>query len=121
MPKIVSPIPRYRRHSRRNCGFVQLRGRRTYSLGKFGPYESCTTERRLVPEWETNDRSILPPATSDLTIVESLARFCPPSVRTAWRETTSYTLTYLSRLPLTMREQSGLSTMLVIAPPCKFW
>ena len=75
MPKVVSRIPRYRRHSSQNCGFVELHGRKSYFPGKFGSAESKKAYRRFVLEWEANDGQPTAPPASDITVVELLGRF----------------------------------------------
>ena len=76
MPKLLERLPKYRRHSSRDLGFVVLNGTRHYLPGRFGSAESRREYRRLCLEWESSGRpdSPLPPA-GEITIAELLAAY----------------------------------------------
>ncbi|MFM7844087.1 MAG: hypothetical protein ACKPEY_07650, partial [Planctomycetota bacterium] len=76
MPKLLSRLPSYRRHSLRNTAFVVISGKRTYLPGEFNSEESRTAYRRLVAEWVVTDRPTAPvPSVNDITIVEVMVQF----------------------------------------------
>ncbi|MFO0905830.1 MAG: site-specific integrase [Pirellulales bacterium] len=76
MPKLLHKLPKYRRHSTRNSGFVVISGQRVYLPGDFGSEESKSAYRRLCAEWIVQDRPSTPaPPMAELTIVELMVQF----------------------------------------------
>lgn len=75
MPKLLTGIPCYRRHSQRNLGFIEVNGRRTYFPGKYKSAESRQAYRRFLAEWEINSRQAPPPPEAEITVTELVARF----------------------------------------------
>ena len=73
MPKILSGLPKYRRHSSRN---VVLNGKRVYLSGPYGSKESRQEYRRLCLEWEVQGRPSAPiPTPAEITISELMVRY----------------------------------------------
>lgn len=76
MPKLSLKLPRYRRHSSRNLGFVEIQGKRTYFPGAYNSAESREAFRRHLVTWESQGRPATPVAPVDeLTITELLSRY----------------------------------------------
>lgn len=76
MPKLVTRLPKYRRHTSRNKAFVVVGGKRIYLPGEFGSAESRKEYKRLCLEWDTEGRPATPsPPPYELTITELVAKF----------------------------------------------
>lgn len=74
MPKLLTAIPKYRKHAR-DVAFVEVCGKRTYLPGRYGSSESRQAYRRFLAEWEVHSRQEPIANASDLTVTELAARF----------------------------------------------
>jgi integrase len=76
MPSLTKATPKYRKHKASGQAVVSIEGRDFY-LGPYGSTASKIEYDRIVVEWLAAGRHlpIRSPETSDLTVVEMLARF----------------------------------------------
>ena len=74
-----SHLPSYRRHKQSGQAVVTLAdgfgARRDVLLGKYGTKESKSEYKRVVLEWEANDRRLAQGAPADITITELIDRY----------------------------------------------
>jgi hypothetical protein len=72
-------VPTYRLHKQSDQAVVTLAdgygGRREVLLGKYGTKESKREHKRVVVEWEANDRCLPQQVQTDITIAELIDRY----------------------------------------------
>ena len=72
-------VPSYRRHKQSGQAIVTLTDgygrRRDVLLGKFGTKESKAEYKRVVLEWEANERSLPQNGSTEITVAELIERY----------------------------------------------
>jgi integrase len=74
MPRLVSALPKYRKHKASGQAVVTLAGV-DYYLGPHGSKAAKRQYDRLVAEWLQHDRRLQPAAGDSITVVELCARY----------------------------------------------